>query len=155
MEDYYEILGCSHDADHRQLKNAYQKMSLKHHPDKQMSTTVSDSTAACDVNRSSGAFVRINRAWTTLSDPEMKAFYDATWKQRCIAQKWPVQDDVDVDDLDYDSESDRHELECRCGGRYTASTRDLEFKVDYVCCDSCSLCVHIRHTNDSLSLFRT
>ena len=32
--DYYEILGCERGADDQTIKNAYRKMAMAHHPDR-------------------------------------------------------------------------------------------------------------------------
>ena len=34
MKDLYEVLGISRNADDREIKRAYRKMAIQHHPDK-------------------------------------------------------------------------------------------------------------------------
>ncbi len=62
--DYYEILGVSKSASAADIKAAYRKMALKHHPDH---------------NKEAGAeakFKEINEAYQVLSDAQKKQAYD-------------------------------------------------------------------------------
>ena len=63
-KDYYKILGVARGASHEEIRNAYLKLSLKYHPDK---------------NGSSGAeekFKQIGEAYAVLSDPKKRHIYD-------------------------------------------------------------------------------
>ncbi len=60
-KDYYEILGISRDANDAEIKKAYHRGSLKHHPDK-----------GGDAER----FKRINEAFCVLSDSYKRWRYD-------------------------------------------------------------------------------
>lgn len=62
MNNYYEILGVSKDASFDEIKKAYRKLSLKHHPDK---------TGGEDTK-----FKEINEAYSVLSDQSQREMYD-------------------------------------------------------------------------------
>ncbi|KAI8627560.1 DnaJ domain-containing protein [Xylariaceae sp. FL1651] len=68
-KDYYKILGVPKDADERQIKSAYRKMSKQHHPDKAIKQGLTKEEAE---KKMAG----INEAYEVLSDPELRARFD-------------------------------------------------------------------------------
>jgi len=62
MADYYEILGVKSNSAGDDIKKAYRKLSLKHHPDKN--------------GGDSGMFKKINEAYQTLGRKEKRKMYD-------------------------------------------------------------------------------
>lgn len=63
--DYYETLGISKSASDKEIKSAYRKLAMKHHPDR------NKGDKAAEVK-----FKEINEAYETLKDPQKKAAYD-------------------------------------------------------------------------------
>ena len=61
---YYQLLGVEKDANDRDIKNGYKKMSLKWHPDKNPDRDTTD------------VFQDINEAYQCLSDNTSRAWYD-------------------------------------------------------------------------------
>jgi len=59
--DYYKILGVEREASQAEIKNAYRKLAMKHHPDR----------GGDDIK-----FKEINEAYDCLSDPDKKQKYD-------------------------------------------------------------------------------
>lgn len=68
-KDYYKVLGVSHDADERQIKSAYRKLSKVHHPDKAVKQGLTKEEAEKKM-------ASINEAYEVLSDPELRARFD-------------------------------------------------------------------------------
>ena len=62
--DYYEVLGISRDATAEQIKKAYRKMAMKHHPD-----VASDADSA-------EKFKEVQEAYEVLHDDNKRAIYD-------------------------------------------------------------------------------
>ena len=72
-KDYYKILGVSRDASDKEIRQAYRRLALKYHPDK-------NPTDAAAGER----FKEINEANAVLTDPEKRRKYDllgANWQQ--------------------------------------------------------------------------
>jgi curved DNA-binding protein CbpA len=67
-DDPYEILGVSKDATEAEIKKAYKKMALKHHPDKQ--STEEGRIEATTV------FAKISNAYEILGDSTQRGNYD-------------------------------------------------------------------------------
>jgi len=63
--DYYEVLGVARDVTEADLKKAYRRVAMKHHPDRNP-----------DNKESEELFKEANEAFEVLSDPEKKARYD-------------------------------------------------------------------------------
>ena len=62
--DYYDVLGVSRNASEEEIKRAFRKLALEHHPDR---------------NKKEGAeerFKEINEAYQVLSDPKTRSDYD-------------------------------------------------------------------------------
>lgn len=63
--DYYSVLGVPRTAGESEIKSAYRKLALKHHPDRNQGNKVSESK-----------FKEINEAYEVLSDPQKRKMYD-------------------------------------------------------------------------------
>ncbi|XP_069490591.1 dnaJ homolog subfamily C member 7 isoform X2 [Ambystoma mexicanum] len=70
-KDYYRILGVDKNASEDDIKKAYRKRALMHHPDRH-------SGATSDVQKEEEKkFKEVGEAFTILSDPKKKARYDS------------------------------------------------------------------------------
>ncbi len=64
QRDYYEVLGIARDADEKAIKNAFRKLTLKFHPDRNKSPDAEEH------------YKEIAEAYAVLSDPDKRRQYD-------------------------------------------------------------------------------
>ncbi len=90
-EDYYEILGVSRDASKEEIKQAYRKLALKYHPDRNKSPDAEEK------------FKKISEAYAVLSDDEKRRVYDM-YGHEGVAGKYTPEDifknvEFDLEDI--------------------------------------------------------
>ena len=64
-EDYYNLLGLARNASEAEIKSAYRKLAMKHHPDRNPGNKESENS-----------FRKINSAYEVLSDAKKRELYD-------------------------------------------------------------------------------
>lgn len=64
-KDFYEALGVGRNADDAEIKKAYRKLAMKHHPDRNQ-----------DNPNAEEKFKEVKEAYEMLSDPQKRAAYD-------------------------------------------------------------------------------
>ncbi|MBI1395337.1 MAG: molecular chaperone DnaJ [Betaproteobacteria bacterium] len=64
--DYYEVLGVNRDASDDDIKKAYRRLAMKHHPDRNPDNADSEAL-----------FKEAKEAYEVLSDPQKRAAYDS------------------------------------------------------------------------------
>ena len=69
QRDYYDILGLKDDAGHKQVRDAYRRLALLHHPDRNQNNP-----------EAAERMKAINEAYAVLSDPQKREEYDTLKK---------------------------------------------------------------------------
>ena len=138
MEDLYAVLQCSTESTADQLKQKYRELAKIHHPDSHPLDNSVDHHAY---------FVKINHAYKILSDSALRQAYDACWHQKQFYQELPIQEMVDLEELEFDSDAEQYSLPCRCGDSYTMSSVYVLLHFEYAACPSCSLCIKIVYSS--------
>ena len=107
-KDYYDILGVNKKATDEEIKRAYRKMAMKHHPDRNPNKKEAEER-----------FKEINEAYAVLSDKEKRKQYD-TFGAEGFRQRF-TQEDIfrgfDFDEILSGLFGGRGRRESRFGGR--------------------------------------
>ena len=68
---HYEVLGVRPDATEQEIRRAYRRLALLHHPDKQAAA------GAAEAEQARLRMQSVNAAWAVLRDPARRRAYDA------------------------------------------------------------------------------
>jgi len=152
MSNHYSILGLHPGLPYpptsqQELKTAYHRALLKHHPDRVAGGTPLPSRSTVTVDE-------ITQAYKTLSDPDSRADYD-----RFLAQSTAGKpsarvhhtglETVDLDSLAFDEQAQIWSRSCRCGDckGFVVTESELENHVEdgelMVGCKGCSLWLRV------------
>ncbi|KAI9704087.1 MAG: hypothetical protein M1836_006948 [Candelina mexicana] len=165
IRDHYSTLGISSSVrgnliSAQDLKAAYHRALLRHHPDKsrhpRSSTTSPDNTIAAAISVHD-----VTSAYQTLSNPITRAEYDILLRLQ-LGKKLSKSGNgqvaetfrsgleiVDLDDLEYDELSNVWYRSCRCGEQrgFVVTERDLEAEAKNgeltTGCRGCSLWLNV------------
>ncbi|KAK1027476.1 Diphthamide biosynthesis protein 4 [Friedmanniomyces endolithicus] len=152
MSDYYSILGLPSElpntrSSQQELKTAYHRALLKHHPDRVAGGTPPPSRSTVTVDE-------ITQAYKTLSDPDSRAEYDrllaqsTTDKPRSKVHHTGLEV-VDLDSLAFDEQAHTWSRSCRCGDRkgFVVTESELEKHIEdgelMIGCKGCSLWLRV------------
>ncbi|KAI8986012.1 hypothetical protein BDB01DRAFT_787347 [Pilobolus umbonatus] len=133
MSTYYEILGVNETASYDQIKQQFQYLILRNHPDKQLTGT--------QYNKAHD----ILKAWEILRDKEKRMLYDAELKNKPEKKDIAINAEVDLDDMEYAEGEGIYTFDCRCSGVYIISEDELESGIEIISCDNCSLKIRVMY----------
>ena len=153
-QDHYEVLdlpSSTKDLSEKDIKLAYRRALLLHHPDKSHQTPSSRSD--------NPSIDQITTAYQTLIDPITRSQYQKSqvsqlFRINPLARSHPGLETVDLDDLLYDEQKDMWYGSCRCGKQraYLVSKEELEMHVEdgevFAGCEGCSLWLRITFAVD-------
>ncbi|KAG6463204.1 hypothetical protein O3G_MSEX013736 [Manduca sexta] len=86
---FYEILGVSKQASTQEIRQAYKKLAIKYHPDKNPGEAEQEK------------FLRITEAYETLKDPEKRRNYDIYGSYPSYSKKYDYKSQSEYDNLYY------------------------------------------------------
>jgi len=93
LKDYYSILGISANASAEDIKKAFRRLALQHHPDHNPE----------DVRKAEEKFKEINEAYEILSDEGTRWRYDSLIRRSSYPRRTTDAEDTFKDDMGTDS----------------------------------------------------
>ncbi|KAJ1978247.1 DnaJ sub C member 24 [Dimargaris xerosporica] len=140
---HYQYLQVAPTAPYDSIKRAYQQRILETHPDKHSQRVAKRSTSpsAKDPTTEPHAdlFNKVRLAWHILQSADRRKAYDAYLRDLEARSHGIIHDEVDLDEMDFDSDAGEYLYPCRCGGDYALSLQDLALGADVAQCTTCSL----------------
>ena len=121
--DFYQLLSIPKNAPMAQIKSAYHRTLLQSHPDKNKSSEPID-------------IALIKEAYSTLSNPELRAEYDAQHSYS-VAPPRPAQV-VSLEDFEEVEAEESWRYTCRCGGSFLITSALMDEGEHLIACNSCS-----------------
>lgn len=146
LYDALKISDCK--CDKKTIKDAYQKLILIHHPDKQQQhqqqqeqvlsvSSTSDNTFnqsdSCDM------FIKLQIAWNTLSNDSSRKRYDDYLLQLSRQTVNHYVHEARLSDFKHSIDDRMYTKQCRCGDLYEISQDDVDNGYNTIQCNSCSL----------------
>mmetsp|Transcript_16868 Transcript_16868/g.43378 ORF Transcript_16868/g.43378 Transcript_16868/m.43378 type:complete len:146 (-) Transcript_16868:577-1014(-) len=141
---FYEVLDVPTTSTAQEIRRAFQRKSLEHHPDKKQ-----PNLSALDVN-ASAEWLLVKEAFETLRDEDSRKTYDAALALSKNQLNHAIDDELDASELHSfrgDGEPSRLAHECRCGGSFCVLEAEFDSAIEVlVPCDTCSLFIKVTKT---------
>lgn len=137
--DFYHILEIQQDASQEEVKRAYHRALLRHHPDKKRAEDFALAPTVIP------AIDTLREAFRILSSPSSRQVYDQTLKLSLSSSQTSKTTPrpanvVSLDDFQEvrRGDSSTWTYTCRCGGTFVMSELLLDEDIHLVGCDCCS-----------------
>lgn len=131
QENLYSILNCEQSATFEELKASYQQLVKQFHPDKCFGKEIT-----------SDRFQKIDKAWKTLRDPELRKQYDATLLHEDLEERSLIYAQITAAELEFDGQCVAH-FPCRCGSDFVINKTDLCDREVIIECSECTNCISV------------
>ncbi|KAK7258062.1 hypothetical protein RIF29_32472 [Crotalaria pallida] len=126
QETHYQVLDVKEDASYEEIRASYRSAALSLHPDKLLK---SSETSSSSDQTTEDRFLKVQKAWETLSNSSSRLFYDNELRssRRDILAADVVAEDVSLEDMIVEDDGDALELfyQCRCGDYFSVDSLEL------------------------------
>ncbi|RZC10214.1 DnaJ and/or zf-CSL domain containing protein, partial [Asbolus verrucosus] len=126
FEDFYAVLNCNKSASYEELKQSYQQLIRKYHPDKQNES-----------EQNNERFLMIDKAWKTLRDEHLRNQYNNSQTQAEFDDSSVIHAQLSKSELSFNDE-DIFNYPCRCGSYFVICKTYLSEEEFIVECSECS-----------------
>lgn len=133
----YDYLNLSPLATNEEIKKSHKELMLKYHPDKNHNQVNSQDLY--------GKYLNVQRAFEILGNSKSRLEYD-TRNSNFDSKMGPLQQELDLDEMDYDEELMEYSYDCRCGDKFRVGENELEAGIYGIECGKCSLCVRLLYS---------